>query len=499
MNLDWSILQQRPGGYWPLAPAITATLESFAWDIQDVLGVRFGSSLVAMQKHHQYYCFPTREWVGVQKHVFQQQLSDPGLMTGIRHKFELLAPRFLRLSEAMSTQPLPDLSNEELWNLYRSWRAEFKRGYVYGEPPAFVLKDVLSEYLEVQLAKHLPGEKRQAIGKAFSLLVAPKEKPFATRQEEDFLRIVVLAEEGKDVEEELARHTQTFSWVPFDYGNEVWDETHFRSQLKELKSQRFDAEKRLKTIHAYYANLERRQGELFSRLGLDEGLRDLFKALQVCSYLIDHKKEVYTRGNLLFEPVMREIARRAGVARRLFRYAVDNEVEAFLKRGTRVDSRRLSARPLGCAYVCTGAGNLLYEGSEATSFLDRAGLSAKKASQFAEVKGLCGCAGAVTGKARVLLSAGGIGKLAKGEILVTMMTTPDFIAGMKRAAAVVTNEGGITSHAAIVSRELGIPCVVGTGNATKVFKTGDVLEVKASHGVVRKLEVKGKNAKPRNK
>ena len=59
---------------------------------------------------------------------------------------------------------------------------------------------------------------------------------------------------------------------------------------------------------------------------------------------------------------------------------------------------------------------------------------------------------------------------------------------MKKAAAIVTDEGGITSHAAIVSRELGIPCVIGTKFATKVFKDGDLIEVDADKGIVRKIK-----------
>ena len=69
------------------------------------------------------------------------------------------------------------------------------------------------------------------------------------------------------------------------------------------------------------------------------------------------------------------------------------------------------------------------------------------------------------------------------------MTRPDYIIGIKKAAAIVTNEGGITCHAAIVSRELGIPCIIGTKIATEVFKDGDLVEVNANHGVVKKISV----------
>ena len=76
----------------------------------------------------------------------------------------------------------------------------------------------------------------------------------------------------------------------------------------------------------------------------------------------------------------------------------------------------------------------------------------------------------------------------KGDVLVTTMTSPDFISLMKKASAIVTDQGGITCHAAIISRELQIPCVVGTQFATQTFKDGDILEVNANHGLVKILK-----------
>jgi len=73
------------------------------------------------------------------------------------------------------------------------------------------------------------------------------------------------------------------------------------------------------------------------------------------------------------------------------------------------------------------------------------------------------------------------------------MTSPDFIIAMRKAAAIVTDEGGMTSHAAIVSRELKIPCIVGTKIATKVLKDGDMIQVDAETGVVKIFQNKGKN------
>jgi pyruvate, water dikinase len=75
--------------------------------------------------------------------------------------------------------------------------------------------------------------------------------------------------------------------------------------------------------------------------------------------------------------------------------------------------------------------------------------------------------------------------MVSGDVLVTGMTRPEFVPLMKLASAIVTDEGGITCHAAIVSRELGKPCVIGTKNATKVLRDGMLIEVDAEKGIVR--------------
>ncbi|MEL9969657.1 MAG: pyruvate, water dikinase [Metallosphaera sp.] len=100
------------------------------------------------------------------------------------------------------------------------------------------------------------------------------------------------------------------------------------------------------------------------------------------------------------------------------------------------------------------------------------------------VKGLAASPGIASGKARVLLDVKDAKEFQKGEILVTKMTDPDWVPVMKAASAIVTDEGGITSHAAIVSRELGIPAIVGAKEATKVLETGQEITVDATRGVV---------------
>jgi phosphohistidine swiveling domain-containing protein len=104
-----------------------------------------------------------------------------------------------------------------------------------------------------------------------------------------------------------------------------------------------------------------------------------------------------------------------------------------------------------------------------------------------EVKGTVASRGHVKGKVRIILDKKDFHKMEDGDILIASMTTPEMVPIMQKAAAFVTDEGGVTCHAAIISRELKKPCVIGTKIATKVFKDGDMVEVDANLGVVKML------------
>jgi len=102
------------------------------------------------------------------------------------------------------------------------------------------------------------------------------------------------------------------------------------------------------------------------------------------------------------------------------------------------------------------------------------------------LKGAPASPGIVSGPVKIILDIKNIDQVKKGDIMVTDMTTPDFVPAMKRAAGIITNRGGLTSHAAIVSRELGVPCVVGTTVATHTLKDGQIVTLNGSTGEVFK-------------
>lgn len=104
-----------------------------------------------------------------------------------------------------------------------------------------------------------------------------------------------------------------------------------------------------------------------------------------------------------------------------------------------------------------------------------------------EIRGRSAFRGLASGPVRVIFDVRAATDVPDGFVLVTAMTEPDFVPLMKKASAIITDEGGLLCHAAIIARELGKPCIIGTKIATKVLKDGDMVEVDAEKGVVRIL------------
>ena len=143
----------------------------------------------------------------------------------------------------------------------------------------------------------------------------------------------------------------------------------------------------------------------------------------------------------------------------------------------------------GCSYLITPNASYLVTGNEIDE-LEEMILPKENNLNITELKGQSAFKGKVRGKVRIILDRRNADEVLSGEILVTTMTTPDFVPAMRRSSGIITNEGGILCHAAIMSRELRKPCIIGTKKATDVLKTGDEVEVDADNGIVRILNKK---------
>lgn len=180
----------------------------------------------------------------------------------------------------------------------------------------------------------------------------------------------------------------------------------------------------------------------------------------------------------------------------LFFYS-KKEIDRLLKNGEKVPYSIIKTRKNGYVLIQTGARKKLLVGKEFNKIfllVVRKGRKRRMVKHF-EIRGQCAMKGFVRGVARVIKHAKPniwkeLMKLKNTEILVTDMLKPDesILITQKRIAAIVTDEGGLASHVAIIAREFGVPCVMGTETATQQIKDGAYIEVDAAAGIVRSVD-----------
>ena len=283
----------------------------------------------------------------------------------------------------------------------------------------------------------------------------------------------------------VAAHSGKWLWLPYEYdGNDVWLQPHFVKELR-IVLENGDPRVMLDSLKSKPGTTKREREETISKLGLKEDEIVVFDLLSELIYLKEYRNGVRCKANYLSEPFLLEARNRTGCPLPVMRYLFPFEMKAFLDGAISVQTLQ-KRMEFSCYYVPVGRPPVAAVGNEAKRLFGHL-IQREEVEQTTELLGMCANPGRVKGVARLLLDAKELDRVKKGDIIVTRMTTPDFVPAMKRAAAIVTDDGGITCHAAIVSRELGVPCVVGTRKATKVIREGDIIEVHAHEGLVRRL------------
>ena len=216
-------------------------------------------------------------------------------------------------------------------------------------------------------------------------------------------------------------------------------------------------------------------------IDVDEGIRHFVIGLQVGIYTRNRMKELSQMLWFYIEDLAVSIAEDLKIGRDDFFYLTYREVTHAYETGELPDFKE---RKKGFAIGYLDNKEIILTGKESKELFEYY----DTAPEESEIKGNTACKGKAEGKVKIIMNVKDFHKFEEGNILVTSMTTPEFVVIMKKAAAIITDEGGLSCHAAIVSREVNIPCIIGTKHASKLLKDDDLIEVDASEGVVRKLK-----------
>ena len=196
----------------------------------------------------------------------------------------------------------------------------------------------------------------------------------------------------------------------------------------------------------------------------------------------DDRKKFNQISNYILVRISENVSRELGIDRELLAYALPSELPDIIKDKKSVLANLNERRKSGLAFFPKK--NQKLEVLSGKIVLDYLAILEATVSA-SEIKGATASPGKIIGTAKIVLNQNDFAKVEKGDVIVASMTRPEYVPIMKKASAIITDEGGITCHAAIVSRELNLPCITGTQIATRALQDGDLIDVNADHGLIK--------------
>jgi len=376
-------------------------------------------------------------------------------------------------------QDYPVMSNEQLADALAAYAKHMLQFGIYVALPLMV-EDYLEQTLMDAFTKRFGSDAQ----KWFGIAVDPVKDATVLQEE---LALLALAEKKTVTEQDLAQHAERFSWMAnVSFTEDYYPISYYKARLEELRKKKTSRGQ----IDAQREQHRKSFAELLKRCSDDSYLATMIKTANEAVYFRSYRTELWYSSARYFTPLFKEIAKRLGLAdyKDVLWLYWDESVD-LLNKGKPADTALIAERKKGYIYFCDHDGEYrIWQGKEAQEIFE-AFQKAQSAvpADAKELKGSGAYPGKVKGKAVVVNSLDEVGKVHDGDILIVHATNVNFVPTLKKVSAIVTEEGGILSHAAIISRELRIPAVIGTKIATKVFKDGDFIEVDAEKGMVKKL------------
>lgn len=358
----------------------------------------------------------------------------------------------------------------------------------------------LEKEFEAEIARVLSTDERadtDSVGELKAVLLTPPEESFNDREEDTILALEnaywkdFATYDESNLDTVLARPENIkiletlvadFGWFHMEYMHEVFGAKEYREEfVRRLTGGKTEQVSQ----SAAKREIAKRQEAFFASHKNTERLKSLMKVLHGFAFILDDSKVVAVEDNFYMRPLLSEAGKRLGLSWSETLLFTLPEIVSGLYLNKKIDAS-LVAEKLNHRLVLLKEGLITYyTGKEAVALAER--LLPPEENKSEEVKGIVAYPGVVQGTVTLVKSVLDRSHFKKGAILVTHDGTAELTSLLKDAAAIVTDQGGMICHAAIVAREMKTPCIVGTKNATKVLKTGDRVEVDAKKGVVRVL------------
>ncbi len=404
-----------------------------------------------------------------------KEIFKKGFLEGAKRKFQIYRHAFRQLAVAVS-QPkeLRTLTNRDLLKRYEALKRGYKH-YTYFFWTPWAANEKVVPWFERQLRKKFPLENDDI----FRAVTSPVKLNIMEKQRLELLRYKIRGIFGK----KIAHHAKKYGWLGvYSLLDKPLKERFFMNQVSDIRNPS-------RALFEVKDKILKNQQSLTWALNKLRRYPVLYRIAIILSeyaWLRTERVDVWREILWLTQAFYRELDRRMGLRPFQSAHMTYEEIVRFLDQGIVPDKSQLHGGET--LYFRHGKLRIIRDKKEIKKVLYRE-LRSNLSQRYTHLQGMVACRGQVRGIVKIVMVPEDCKKMKKGQVLVSNMTHPDYIFGIKKAAAIVTDEGGISSHAAIVAREMNIPCIIGTKIATQVLKDGDRVEVDATKGVVKKIYV----------
>jgi len=502
-NMEYTILEEESGLHIIFSPFLRA-LERHKNVVKDTV-----KNWIFYRKKDRFrWAYYLPEFNDAGKNILEKVINEKSFSEQISSGVRKYSTELFDFSEKTAHINLKEKSNQELARIFREYSSILENLYYWG---------LFIEVMEVYNSLYSTFVKRELIeliekknlnknaDEYLAMLAIPNEESFVRKQEKDFLRIVSSIQrdpdmlslfensevpeiirkiDGTPINKMIDTHLDKYCWVNYNYEGPEMDKTYIVDLLTHA-ARTINPEQNLEELGKKESNNKKIQEIMMKELDPGKFVERLLLTAREFGALKMIRKDCIFFGSYAMDKVRKEMCIRFGITLDQCRCMNDSETIAALENGI-IDKEELKAREEEMAQLLDEGVEKIFTGEKARELNKR--IIEIEVKDVKELVGSCASPGKVTGIVRIISHIDDISKMEQGDILVANATNPSFVPAMKKAAAIVTDMGGITCHAAIVSRELGVPCVVGTKAATKLLKDGDEVEVDAAKGIVKILK-----------
>ncbi|MBW2982401.1 hypothetical protein KY343_05970 [Candidatus Woesearchaeota archaeon] len=394
----------------------------------------------------------------------------------------------IKFAEKYHKKDLSRYSNDEIINIIKDFHRILlkKCGHIQ-------TYFAISDYLPELIASKIKSNKKILI----SYSTSPKSSTLIKEAKKDILRICAIIDKNNSLRElfkkednkimsklpaclkkDIINHKNKYGFLDGYYMSVNWlDESDVIEKIKSFMGNYKDEIKKIEIEDSKNIKAEKLSKEL------DEELKQLINISKHFAWLAFYADEKILLAFNYFKPVYTELAKRYGLTYDEIIESLIDEIHSMKI----ANKEELQDRMKNYILYCDPKGDKVYINENAKIIEQKELEKDKSLSKLNQVEGQPIFKGVVRGKAKIIILRKDYDKVENGDIIVSFNTNPTSVPFLEKAAALVTNEGGMLCHAAIVAREMNIPCIIGTKNATKVFKDGDIIEVDANKGIVKKV------------